>query len=285
MSNVAVKSRETAATLAIQLPLRADGSPGASDRTTLHRLPMTNAPPRSEPAVPPGLRVYAIGDVHGRADLLDTLLTAIASDSTRRPALAKRIVFLGDYVDRGPRSKEVIDLVLDAAPRGMEVVTLMGNHEEMMHRFLRDISVGRSWMLNGGDATLESYGVAAPRMLSSNAEYRRAQAEFDALLPERHLRFLQELAVTHIAGDYLFVHAGLRPGLPLDRQEQDDLIWIRDEFLDSDVDFGKLVVHGHSIVREPQLRPNRIGIDTGAYASNRLTCLVLEGTAHEFLST
>jgi serine/threonine protein phosphatase 1 len=246
---------------------------------------MTDVSHRSEPAVPPGLRLYAIGDVHGRADLLDTLLTAIAADAARRPALAKRIVFLGDYVDRGPRSKEVIDLVLDAAPRGAELVTLMGNHEEMMHRFLRDISVGRSWMLNGGDATLESYGVDAPRMLSSTAQYRQAQAEFDALLPERHLRFLQGLAVTHVAGDYLFVHAGLRPGVPIDRQEQDDLIWIREEFLHSEADFGKVVVHGHSIAREPVLRPNRIGIDTGAYASGRLTCLVLEGTAREFLST
>ena len=246
---------------------------------------MTDPLPRPEPAVPPGLRVYAIGDVHGRADLLDTLLTAIAADAARRPALAKRIVFLGDYVDRGLQSKEAIDLVLDAVPRGFEVVTLMGNHEEMMHRFLREVSIGRSWMLNGGDATLASYGVDAPHMLSGTARYRQAQAEFDALLPERHLRFLQGLAVTHIAGDYLFVHAGLRPGVPIDRQERDDLLWIREEFLHSDADFGKMVVHGHSIAREPVLRPNRIGIDTGAYASDRLTCLVLEGAAREFLST
>jgi len=248
-------------------------------------MPMTSVLPRPEPAVPPGSRVYAIGDVHGRADLLGTLLDKIDADAARHPGKAKRLVFLGDYVDRGPRSKDVIELVLDAAPRGAEVVALMGNHEEMMFRFLRDTAVGRSWMLNGGDATLTSYGIDAPGMLSGAAHYRQAQAELNALLPERHLRFLQGLAITHVAGDYLFVHAGLRPGVPIDRQEREDLLWIREEFLHSGADFGKVVVHGHSIAHQPVLRPNRIGIDTGAYASNRLTCLVLEGTSREFLGT
>jgi serine/threonine protein phosphatase 1 len=246
---------------------------------------MTGTHPRPEPAVPPGLRLYAIGDVHGRADLLARLLAEIEADAARRPSLAKRVVFLGDYVDRGLQSKEVIDLVLGAAPGGAEVVTLMGNHEEMMHRFLGDTSVGRSWMLNGGDATLASYRIEPPAVFAADARYRQAQTELLERLPDRHLRFLEGLAVSHAAGDYLFVHAGVRPGVPLERQRREDMLWIRDRFLRSEEDFGKIVVHGHSIEEEPVMRPNRVGIDTGAYATGRLTCLVLEGAARSFLST
>jgi len=246
---------------------------------------MSDASAHRAPTVPPGLRLYAIGDVHGRADLLARLLSMIEADAARRPGLAKRVVLLGDYVDRGPQSKETIDLVLDAAPAGAEIVALMGNHEEMMLRFLSDIGIGHSWMLNGGDATLASYGVEPPRFLGREADYRLAQEELNALLPERHRRFLEGLAVTHGEGDYLFVHAGVRPRVPLDRQRREDQLWIRDQFLRSDEDFGKIVVHGHSIDEEPVVRRNRIGIDTGAYATGKLTCLALEGAARMFLST
>jgi serine/threonine protein phosphatase 1 len=242
---------------------------------------MTHAPP----AIPAGLRLYAVGDIHGRADLLQTLIAKVAADAAGHPGTGKRLIYLGDYVDRGPASKTVIDLVLDAAPPGIEVVALKGNHEEMMHRFLDDLSVGRTWMMNGGDATLESYGVETPSMFAGTAAFRQAQAQFEARLPARHREFLERLRFSYTEGDYLFVHAGVRPGVPLDEQRADDLLWIRDEFLDSREDFGKVVVHGHSISFDPELRPNRIGIDTGAYKSSQLTCLVLEGMSRQFLFT
>ena len=195
------------------------------------------------------------------------------------------MIYLGDYVDRGPASKSVIDLVLDAAPPGFEVVALKGNHEEMMLRFLEDIAVARTWMMNGGDATLGSYGVAPPSIFAGTPIHRHAQAQFRTQLPLRHKEFLAGLAETHVAGDYLFVHAGVRPGVALAQQRSEDLLWIRDEFLGSKANFGKVVVHGHSIEREPVVRANRIGIDTGAYSTDRLTCLVLDGTERTFLHT
>ena len=243
-------------------------------------------PHRSPSAVPAGTRLYAVGDIHGRADLLEALLQEIAEDAVRHPETGtKQLIYLGDYVDRGPASSAVIDMVLHDAPPGFEVVPLMGNHEEMMLRFLEDIAVGRTWMMNGGDATLLSYGVEPPSMFAGTPRVHHAQQEFAERLPARHKRFLEGLAVSHVEGDYLFVHAGVRPGIALDQQRTEDLLWIRDEFLGSDRDFGKVVVHGHSITRDPEFRPNRIGIDTGAYRSNQLTCLVLEGTERRLLTT
>ena len=243
-------------------------------------------PHRSPSAVPAGTRLYAVGDIHGRADLLEALLQEIAEDAVRHPETGtKQLIYLGDYVDRGPASSAVIDMVLHDAPPGFEVVPLMGNHEEMMLRFLEDIAVGRTWMMNGGDATLLSYGVEPPSMFAGTPRVHHAQQEFAERLPARHKRFLEGLAVSHVEGDYLFVHAGVRPGIALDQQRTEDLLWIRDEFLGSDRDFGKVVVHGHSITRDPEFRPNRIGIDTGAYRSNQLTCLVLEGTERTLLTT
>ena len=241
--------------------------------------------PQHPPAVPAGSRIYAVGDIHGRADLLETLLQAIEADAERHPDAAKRLIYLGDYVDRGPASSAVIDLALDDRPPGIEVVPLMGNHEEMMLRFLADIAVGRTWMMNGGDATLTSYGVEPPSMFAGTALLRHAQQQFAERLPARHRAFLEGLTLSHTEGDYLFVHAGVRPGVALNRQRTEDLLWIRDEFLDSDRDFGKLVVHGHSISLDPEFRANRIGIDTGAYRSGQLTCLVLDGTAQQLLTT
>jgi serine/threonine protein phosphatase 1 len=226
-----------------------------------------------------------VGDIHGRADLLERLLELIEADAAGHPDSAKRLIFLGDYVDRGPASSAVIDLVLQHRPPGIEVVPLMGNHEEMMLRFLEDIAVGRTWMMNGGDATLRSYGVEPPGMFSGTPVLRRAQQQFAERLPARHRSFLGGLAISHTEGDYLFVHAGVRPGVPLDRQRSEDLLWIRDEFLDSDQDFGKVVVHGHSISLDPEFRANRIGIDTGAYRSGQLTCLMLEGADQRLLTT
>ena len=240
---------------------------------------------RPSSATPAGSRLYAVGDIHGRADLLEALLEQIEADAARHPQPAKRLIYLGDYVDRGPASSAVIDLVLHNGPPGIEVVPLMGNHEEMMLRFLEDIAVARTWMMNGGDATLLSYGVEPPSMFAGTPRLLQAQQQFAEHLPARHWSFLQGLATSRAEGDYLFVHAGVRPGVALDRQRTEDLLWIRDEFLDSDRDFGKVVVHGHSISLDPEFRPNRIGIDTGAYRSGQLTCLVLDGAERTLLTT
>ena len=242
-------------------------------------------PPRPPAAAPAGIRLYAIGDIHGRADLLDVLLARIEADGEHHPDATKRLIYLGDYVDRGPASRAVIERVLSEGPPGFEVVPLMGNHEEMMLRFLEDIAVGRTWMMNGGDATLRSYGVEPPSTFAGTALFRRAQQQFAESLPASHRSFLDGLAVAHTEGDYLFVHAGIRPGVALDAQRAEDLLWIRDEFLESKRDFGKVVVHGHSITLDPEFRPNRIGIDTGAYRSGTLTCLVLEGSDRRLLAT
>ncbi len=235
--------------------------------------------------VPPGTTVYVIGDIHGCAGLLGRIHDQILIDAESRPTSRKVAVYLGDYIDRGPESRQVIDMLLDAPLEGFECHHLCGNHEAWMLQFLEDPAAGPGWFANGGLATLVSYGVG--RGGGGSAEERLAQTR-EALverLPVHHRTFLENLSLTHIEGDYLFVHAGLRPGVPLEAQSPDDMLWIREEFLFADADFGKTVVHGHTIVREPEVAPARIAIDTGAFATGTLTCLVLEGDRHDFLTT
>ena len=251
---------------------------------------MLRKPEKSErqatPSPPNGSVVYAVGDIHGRADLLEQLHARIEEDARARAVARMVVVYIGDYVDRGPRSRGVIDLLLDRPLMGFESVHLIGNHEDFMLRFLDDPEVGPIWLANGGDATLASYGVDfLEPSLRGRDPFTGLQAALRANLPPRHLDFLRQLRLTHIEGDYLFVHAGIRPEVPLDRQSLEDLLWIRGEFLNSRVDHGWVVVHGHSITREPDRRANRIGIDTGAFASGHLTCLVLDGAKIEFLQT
>jgi len=243
---------------------------------------------KTEPAaaaVPRGLRVYAIGDVHGRLDLLDHMLDLVEADGGAAPDLVKYIVCLGDYVDRGPHSRGVIERLAEGPPPGFGAIHLKGNHEASMLSFLEDIRVGPNWLTYGGTATLASYHVPPPHADSSPEELTHAQEQLRRLLPPAHRSFLDSLRTSVTIGDYVFVHAGIRPGVPLERQREDDLLWIRDDFLRSTTDHGKVVVHGHTISPEPELRANRIGIDTGAFATNRLTCLVLEGTERRFLTT
>ncbi|MGH6960051.1 MAG: metallophosphoesterase family protein, partial [Dongiaceae bacterium] len=159
-------------------------------------------------------------------------------------------------------------------------------HEDSLMRFLDDVSVGPAWLYYGGVATLASYGVEARHLVGCDARHLFGiQDEFRRRLPSRHLTFLQRLPLSYDEGDYVFVHAGIRPGLSLEAQIREDLLWIRDDFLASPVDHGKVVVHGHTIAPEPELLPNRIGIDTGAFASGRLTCVVLAGASRSILST
>ncbi len=284
-------------------------SPFRSKRRT-GRARAANA--ASAPAVPAGSRVYAIGDIHGRADLLALLHAAILEDAAQAEqatansadpkepsaggAAGRRVaVYVGDYVDRGLHSREVIDLLLDAPLPGFESVHLMGNHEDMMLGFLADAADGPMWLANGGDATLVSYGVRDPAAAggdSKGAAKAGREERFEGLrealaaaLPAAHLAFLRALRPSHAEGDYLFVHAGVRPGVPVARQQTFDLLWIRREFLDSDQDHGAIVVHGHSIAFRPERHANRIAIDTGAYTTGHLTALVLDGESQRFMST
>lgn len=239
----------------------------------------------SEPRVPPETRVYAVGDIHGCLGLLLALLARVREHAEARPARRNVVVYLGDYVDRGTHSRGVIDLLLSEPLPGFTSIYLKGNHEDSLIRFLSDEQVGPQWVAYGGAATLYSYGVRPPPLNADEDDLLRAQQEFAKKLPPQHLAFFDRLSLMHVEGDYAFVHAGIRPRVPLDRQETEDLLWIRDEFLLSGLDFGKVIVHGHSISDEPTVRPNRIGIDTGAFASGHLTCLVLEGAQRSFLAT
>lgn len=239
-------------------------------------------------AVPPGTRVYAVGDCHGCADLLHALHAAILEDSARADAegagAARRVVvYLGDYVDRGPDSRGILDLLIEAPLPDFEAVHLLGNHELFMCRFLDGEDVAAVWMINGGVATLRSYGLDVAKLTGTGedtGELRRALAD---ALPEAHCAFLRDLAPSHVEGDYFFVHAGIRPGLPLEHQHEEDMLWIREPFLGSDADHGKVVVHGHTPTAEPDVRANRIGIDTGACYGGRLTALALEGDTRRFV--
>lgn len=235
-----------------------------------------------EARLPPGLRVYAIGDIHGRADLLDRLHGLIEADLQQNAPQRCVVIYLGDYIDRGPDSHGVIERLARHKLSGVETITLLGNHEAMMLEFL-DAPYGASlWLANGGDATLASYKVRIP---AAYDELLLTQRSLRGALPRHHWHFLEKLVVQAQFGDYLFVHAGIKPGLPLDRQSREQMIWIRDAFLDSEVDHGLVVVHGHTIVHEVEWRPNRIGVDTGAYTTGRLTALVLDGAERRLLQT
>jgi Calcineurin-like phosphoesterase len=234
------------------------------------------------PRTPAGSRIYAIGDIHGRLDLLRAITQLIHEDAYAHQAPRNVAIYLGDYIDRGDASSAVIDWLIDHPLPGFASIHLLGNHEDSMLQFLTDIRVGPPWMAYGGIATLHSYGVRPP---STDRDLPRVQDELRGKLPERHLAFLRGLALRHIEGDYAFVHAGVRPGVAFADQAAQDLLWIRDEFLSSNADFGKIVVHGHTIAEQPEVRRNRIGIDTGAFASGTLTCLVLAGEAWSFLRT
>jgi serine/threonine protein phosphatase 1 len=231
---------------------------------------------RQPPRLPDGLRIYAVGDVHGRADVLAQLFTRIDADLVEYPAAHAVELFVGDYVDRGPESRQVIDLLIKRS-RSREMVFLKGNHETFIFDFLENPASLDAWRQYGGFETLLSYGLR-PQMKANAAERKELATAFDFLLPSAHKQFLASLKSSFTCGDFFFAHAGVKPGIPLDKQRDEDLLWIRDDFLLCEEDFGKFVVHGHTPVREPDIRPNRLNIDTGAFATGRLTCLVLEGT-------
>jgi len=228
--------------------------------------------------------VYAVADIHGRVDLLDAMEIVIAGDiGAARPARPV-ICYLGDYIDRGPTSDQVIDRLSAPASDGLARVFLKGNHEDRMLDFLAaPAEHGTPWLKFGGRETLQSYGVTPPA--SDDADWGSIASELAGRLPERHRVFLDGMQLAMRWHGYLFVHAGLNPAGPAREQASRDLMWIREPFLSSDTDWGLRVVHGHVIVEEPVFRPNRIGIDTGAYKTGSLTCLVVTEDQLRLLQT
>jgi serine/threonine protein phosphatase 1 len=226
--------------------------------------------------LPRGRRVYAIGDIHGCLAELRRLHTAIAADLAMRPPASAVLVHLGDYIDFGPDSAGVVDLLANGSPiAGLPTINLMGDHERTaLDALSGDGAAATDWLHTGGQAALDSWGISksVPR------------GQWRDRLPSAHVDFMQDLALDRREGDYLFVHAGIRPGVGLDRQTEDDLLGIRQSFLASEQDFGVIVVHGHSATPAPIIRPNRIGLDTGAGCGGTLSCAVFEEDAVAFMS-
>ena len=230
-------------------------------------------------------RIYAIGDIHGRADLLKALLYKIGADALDCQAAQTTLVFLGDYIDRGPQSRQVIEHILKLREAGHDLRVLRGNHEAALLDFLSRPETGKHWLALGGAETLYSYGIRAPGRDASPRDLQYAALELNAALPASHLQFLRELETYVQLGDYLFVHAGLRPGRTLAKQTETDLINIREPFLNSRARWPYTVVHGHSPAPEPAQKRGRISLDTGAYATGRLSAVRLEDAEVGFLTT
>ena len=247
------------------------------------------APPAPlHPSLPAGLRVYAVGDVHGCLAELDRLLALIGDDADA--ALARgtdcRIILLGDVIDRGPDSRGVLER-LASWPRQSRLAMhcLLGNHEAAFADFLEGPAAGAAWLRYGGIETLASYGLRASVGVTDPRRLRALAEQLAAAIPAAHRRFLAGLPPMIEIGDYAFVHAGIRPGRPIERQRRDDLLGIGAPFLDSTRWHGRVIVHGHHVVEAPVMLANRIAVDTGAYMTGRLTALVLDGESRSFLQT
>ncbi len=239
-----------------------------------------------KPGIPENTRVYAIGDIHGCLDLLEQLLEQIVRDETKRTRVKRKLlVFLGDYIDRGPHSAQVIDHLLNRLPPGFKKIFLKGNHEVMLLDALEDQETELPilfWLRNGGYETLASYR-ASDEKPDDRETPRELIQLFAARLPAEHLAFFNSLQNSFQCGDYFFVHAGIHPDRPLDKQLERDMMWIRDRFLFSEKDFGKVIIHGHTPMRDVDIADNRIGIDTAAVYGGRLTALMLEGQSRKLL--
>ena len=230
-----------------------------------------------------GERVYAIGDVHGRLDLLKDVLQKLEAFDAAMPAPRSRhIILLGDLVDRGPDSAGVLKFIHNVTRKTDRMIVLQGNHEQIMLEALGGTPGAlRPWLRMGGDATLRSFGVEPNDFVSDSELISRA----NAAIPSEWLDWLRSLPLTARSGDYFFCHAGVRPGVPLRKQVATDLLWIREEFLSAEESHGAVIVHGHSVHPGIDIQPNRIGVDTGAYRTGVLTALYLEDTRRDVIST
>jgi serine/threonine protein phosphatase 1 len=234
--------------------------------------------------------IYAVGDVHGRYDLLLHILRLIRKDMKEAQTSANDydkilVVFLGDYIDRGDESKDVIETLCQTDLIEAETVFLKGNHEEALLDFIGDAEAGATWVRFGGRETLLSYGISLPKDIEKDFDWEKVRQSFVAKIPEQHLSFLQSLPSFKIDGEYMFVHAGIDPGKPVEAQTDQDFLWIRDSFLKSMKKLPYIVVHGHTPEGQPVWDGRRIGIDTGAYISNKLTAARLLNGTVGFLST
>lgn len=259
------------------------GRLGQRIAAALGRSASAGAPPST---MPEGILAYAIGDVHGRSDLLRRLLGSMMQDARPHIEAGARplVVFLGDYVDRGTDSRGVFDCLLDEMPSGWDCRFLKGNHEEALLAFLRDPQFGDVWREYGGLQTLVSYGVQLHRN-GGKIDWDRAAEEFAIALPRRHLDFVSSLSLFEVVGDYVFVHAGVRPRIPLQYQSEKDLLWIREEFTAAGRALPQTVVYGHTPGEEVAIGDGRIGLDTGAYLTGKLTAAGFKGEDVWFLST
>jgi serine/threonine protein phosphatase 1 len=230
-------------------------------------------------SAPADTRIYAIGDIHGCADLVSEVMARIDDDIRRRPIAHTVEVYLGDYVDRGPHSSRVLDLLAFRLVAN-RAVCLRGNHEAVMEGFLQDPSILEHWAPLGGMQTLASYGIELRDDTETALDLHR---RFLDVFPREHELVMRCLRNQFSCGDFLFVHAGIRPNVPIEQQDVNDLIWIRDEFLDSTRRHERFVVHGHTPVPHPDIKPNRINIDTGAWRTGTLTCIAIEGSTILFL--
>ena len=228
---------------------------------------------------------YAVGDVHGRLDLLDRMISHVREDAARTaPGERPVLVILGDVIDRGPQSSGCVDrLVRLGAGDWCELQSIYGNHEHALLTFLDDPSAGSGWLRHGGGQTLSSYGMDPPRFQHSRTAWDDTRQEFAAALPPAHLAFFKGMRLWYESGDYLFVHAGVRPGVPLDEQDSMDLLSIRDEFLKSERACDRVVVHGHTPLNAPRFKRWRISLDTGAFASGLLSGVRLHGSSQELI--
>lgn len=235
------------------------------------------------PAGPAGHRAYVVGDVHGRLDLLDRMISLVEADVAERPPRKASLIFVGDLIDRGAHSAQVVERLRTYRHPRISTAFILGNHEEVLLRILGgDGALIEKWLLFGGRECIASYGGRPDEL--SNMPAARALQKVGALVPPAHAEFLMSFADSLRFGDYLIVHAGIRPGVEFERQSQEDMRWIRDPFLGDDGDHGCVVVHGHTIVPEVVEKANRIAIDTGAYRSGRLTALVIEGGERRYLT-
>jgi serine/threonine protein phosphatase 1 len=242
---------------------------------------LKKTPWRKRRVIPAGLRVYVVGDIHGNADALRDAFRRIDADKPLWAIRRAVQIFLGDYVDRGPASREVLDLLITRSQTD-EVLLLKGNHEAMFLEFFDNPSLLGHWRQFGGLQTLISYGLK-PSINPTGDEQRELALELARRIPPAHRNLIAAMPLSFSIGDFFFVHAGVRPGIPFKQQKEEDLLWIREDFLLYERDYEKIVVHGHTPVAEPDLRPNRVNLDIGAYATGKLACLVIEGETLAFI--